>query len=109
MVRTTSGDELDPKPPCANCIRARGLCRKCASLDRSLLPQLAVNVGWLRMMGEALVEQKKRQSLKPDPKAERIRLRKERKAKARKDREPEHRARNRFARSMRGERHVRVA
>jgi hypothetical protein len=45
--------------PCPHCIEAQGLCRSC---ERGILPLLAVNLGWLRLMGESLVEQRARQT-----------------------------------------------
>jgi hypothetical protein len=44
---------------CPRCVASSGLC------DRhqvGVLPLLARNVGWLKLMGEARVEQKRRQS-----------------------------------------------
>lgn len=44
---------------CPHCLSAAGrLCHRCAT---SVLPQLAVNVGWLKLMGESRTEQVSRQ------------------------------------------------
>ena len=44
---------------CESCLASAGkLCDRCA---RGVLPQLAVNVGWLKLMGESLTEQVSRQ------------------------------------------------
>lgn len=48
---------------CEKCLRAEG--RLCAFHAVHVLPQLAVNLGWLRLMGEAMVEQVKRQTVAP--------------------------------------------
>lgn len=48
---------------CSACLASVG--RLCHRHERGVLPQLAVNVGWLRLMGEALVEQQARQSIPP--------------------------------------------
>lgn len=34
---------------------------------RDILPKLAINIGWLKLMGEAMIEQKRRQSLHTAP------------------------------------------
>lgn len=52
---TESSDES----PCPHCIAAQGLC---AAHERGILPLLAVNLGWLRLIGESHVEQRRRQS-----------------------------------------------
>ena len=44
---------------CPDCLERSGLCRSC---QRVILPQLAVNVGWLKLMGNAEVEQTSRQA-----------------------------------------------
>lgn len=45
---------------CPDCLSRTGrLCERCA---RGVLPQLAVNVGWLKLMGNATVEQVKLQA-----------------------------------------------
>ena len=44
---------------CHDCREQQGLCGYHA---RFVLPRLAVNVGWLKLMGEALTEQKGRQT-----------------------------------------------
>lgn len=41
--------------------RPGGLCSK-EECRRAVLPQLAKNIGWLKLMGEALVEQMTRQN-----------------------------------------------
>ncbi len=44
---------------CERCVTSAGkLCPSCAV---TVLPQLAVNVGWLKLMGESLTEQVSRQ------------------------------------------------
>lgn len=43
---------------CPRCIRDGGLC---ARHTRGILPELARNIGWLKLMGEAVVEQKRLQ------------------------------------------------
>lgn len=48
---------------CPDCLGRSGLCRSC---QRRVLPQLAVNLGWLRLMGDALIEQKTRQNRRLD-------------------------------------------
>lgn len=48
---------------CPDCYGRAGLCFAC---QRAILPQLRVNVAWLKLIGEALVEQKRRQSLGDD-------------------------------------------
>jgi hypothetical protein len=48
---------------CPDCSGRSGLCRSC---QRRILPQLAVNLGWLRLMGEALIEQTTRQNRRLD-------------------------------------------
>ena len=60
-------ESLDGPSICVECLRDDGLCRFHA---RHVLPQLAVNLGWLRLMGEAHVEQKRLQ--KPLPKSEAV-------------------------------------
>jgi hypothetical protein len=47
-----------PDEVCGFCLTQQGLCERHAV---SVLPQLAVNLGWLRLMGEVRVEQQKRQ------------------------------------------------
>jgi hypothetical protein len=49
----------DPLDPCPQCLRERGLCAKHYA---GVLPLLSRNIGWLRLIAEALVEQKARQS-----------------------------------------------
>ena len=49
----------DAQDVCTRCLSTRGLlCDRCAL---AVLPQLARNIGWLKLMGEAIVEQKGRQ------------------------------------------------
>jgi hypothetical protein len=43
---------------CLDCTAQQGLC---ARHERDVLPQLARNIGWLKMMGEARTEQRGRQ------------------------------------------------
>lgn len=43
---------------CTACVAAKGLCQR--HVDHET-PQLAVNLGWLRMMGETHIEQRRRQ------------------------------------------------
>jgi hypothetical protein len=50
--------EVGSEDVCPSCVRAGGLC------DRhhvGVLPLLARNIGWLKLMGEARTEQTKRQ------------------------------------------------
>lgn len=54
--------ESPPESPCARCLEAQGLCAAC---ERGILPLLAVNLGWLRLIGESLIEQRARQSKRP--------------------------------------------
>lgn len=56
--RTLTDDNLDV-PECPHCLGRRGLCRSC---QRQFLPQLAVNGGWLKLIGEAVAEQTARQT-----------------------------------------------
>lgn len=49
---------------CPACVRADGLCGR-EDCRRAVLPQLAKNGGWLRLMGEAHTEQTKRQAPEP--------------------------------------------
>jgi hypothetical protein len=58
----------DPNSDCPACLTATG--RLCHRHERDVLPQLAVNVGWLKLMGDPKVEQTKRQ--KPIPVAEKV-------------------------------------
>ena len=44
---------------CPRCIRSRGLCDR---HTRGILPELARNIGWLKLMGETVVEQKRLQA-----------------------------------------------
>jgi hypothetical protein len=44
---------------CSACVTTRGLC---ARHESHVLPQLARNIGWLKLMGEAIVEQTRRQT-----------------------------------------------
>jgi hypothetical protein len=60
---------------CAHCLTAKGLCERC---HVGVLPLLAINLGWLRMMGETVIEQKRRQS-KPSMAAEKAKRREARK------------------------------
>jgi hypothetical protein len=56
-MRTSPPPDADV---CASCVAQSGLC------DRHLahvVPQLAVNLGWLRLIGDAVVEQKRRQHI----------------------------------------------
>ena len=43
---------------CPDCLQRSGLCRSC---QRLILPQLAINRGWLKLIGNAEVEQTNRQ------------------------------------------------
>lgn len=66
-------------PLCVACLTHGGLCHFHA---RHVLPQLAENLGWLRLMGDALIEQKRLQSLLPptdDVRAEKAKRREGRK------------------------------
>jgi hypothetical protein len=49
----------DGTEPCPQCLTAPG--KLCARCERGVLPQLAVNVGWLKLMGESRTEQVSRQ------------------------------------------------
>lgn len=49
---------------CGDCLASHGLCTTHA---KSVLPQLARNIGWLKLMGEAQVEQKARQLATDQP------------------------------------------
>lgn len=69
-------------PECPDCLGRTGLCLSC---QRKILPQLAINIGWLKLMGDAHIEQTKRQSRRLDSsqraavaKAERRKVRKAR-------------------------------
>lgn len=56
---------------CPKCLaRPSGLCER-EECRKAVLPQLAQNVGWLKLMGNAIVEQTKRQkqTLTPAEKA----------------------------------------
>jgi hypothetical protein len=88
--------ELEFKPPCARCLVAAGrLCRSCAETDRSILPQLAVNFGWLKLIGQVIVEQRKRQTQR----ASKPRVRPPSKARQRKAKKNQ--VRNAYARMQR--------
>ena len=63
---------------CTACLANRGLCRWHAV---SVLPQLAVNLGWLRLMGEPRTEQIRRQDARPSAAIEKAKRRETRKAK----------------------------
>lgn len=52
-------ESLDGSPVCVACLTHGGLCHFHA---RHILPQLAVNLGWLRMMGEMHAEQTRLQA-----------------------------------------------
>lgn len=67
----------DDSEVCADCTRQSGLCSR---HHVGILPLLARNVGWLKMMGEPRVEQKRRQSREDTAtkKAKRRNARKER-------------------------------
>ena len=45
-----------------------------------MLPQLAVNLGWLRLMGEPRTEQTRRQNAKPNAAVEKAKRREARKS-----------------------------
>lgn len=47
---------------CPRCIEAGGLCGR-EACQRAVLPQLATNRGWLKMIGDVLTEQTERQEL----------------------------------------------
>lgn len=55
MLRSPRTDDES----CPYCVAARGLCDR---HHAGVLPQLAVNLGWLRLMGDALIEQRTRQA-----------------------------------------------
>lgn len=64
-------------PICPACLDSAGLCLSCS---RGVLPRLA-QPSWYRLIGEALVEQKRRQDRNaPSPEAARIKERRARKA-----------------------------
>lgn len=44
-----SGIIADPEAPCAECLSAGGFCHSCLE---HLAPKLAINGGWLKMIGE---------------------------------------------------------
>jgi hypothetical protein len=52
---------------CADCLEQSGLCQRHVA---HVCPQLAINLGWLRLLGEPHVEQRARQTL-PDVATER--------------------------------------
>lgn len=60
-----------------------GLCVRCAEQDRFILPQLARNEGWIKLIAGADYQLQRAVATPPDPEAERIRARKERKAQKR--------------------------
>jgi hypothetical protein len=39
------------EPLCPRCVASQGLCAGCAAHDKAILPQIAVNTEWLKMMG----------------------------------------------------------
>ena len=47
---------------CGDCLTHQGLCARHAV---GVLPQLRRNIAWLKLMGNAAVEQKARQTVKP--------------------------------------------
>lgn len=51
----------DLNAPCPSCVIAQGLCGR-DDCRRQVLPQPAKNGGWLKLMGEARIEQRKRQT-----------------------------------------------
>jgi hypothetical protein len=52
------------EPACPRCAeRPSGLCER-EECRRAVLPQLAKNIGWLKLMGEVRTEQTKRQKQK---------------------------------------------
>lgn len=61
---------------CSSCVESRGLCRACATGDRSLLPQLADNVRWKEMIHRGKHYHDK--GMKPSPEAQRLQARRER-------------------------------
>lgn len=71
---------MQERPACPKCLRDRGLCRDCAQFDRSILPQIAQNRGWLKLIAGAAQLTPTSEIHVPDPDGERIRVRKQRKA-----------------------------
>lgn len=55
------------EPDCASCVRLGGLCGR-ENCRRQILPQLAQNRGWLKLIDEVHVEQTKRQAPEPTEK-----------------------------------------
>jgi hypothetical protein len=58
---------------CPDCIRSQGLCTR-EGCRNAVLPRLAQPTGLLRLMGEALVEQTKRQEPEPQEKVQIARI-----------------------------------
>lgn len=44
--------------PCPRCVAEQGLCSR---HHRGILPELARNIGWLKLMGDAVIEQQRLQ------------------------------------------------
>lgn len=64
---------------CSDCVVSGGLCGR-DSCRRSVLPQLAHNGGWLKLIGEARTEQKARQSANRLPESDLQKAHKQRKS-----------------------------
>lgn len=64
MVPDVRPDAPLDAPPCADCIAHAGLCDR---HKRHLLPRLARNGRWLKLMGQALQEQRRLQHLRGEP------------------------------------------
>lgn len=58
---------------CPDCIRSQGLCTR-EGCRNAVLPRLAQPTGLLRLMGEAMVEQKERQEPEPAEKVQIARI-----------------------------------
>jgi hypothetical protein len=81
MIRAVGSSDVEL---CPACVLHQGLCERHKS---HVLPQLAKNIGWLKLMGEALIEQKRRQSaraLAVSPEAQAHAARKQASTRARK-------------------------
>lgn len=89
------------EPVCVRCVHAGGLCRPCTIADqyqgkKAILPHLRINNGWLKLIGDVLVEQKKRQTEKA--KTPRVRP----PSKAQQKRAKKNQAKNAMSRMQRG-------
>lgn len=68
---------VGPEDVCSHCVRESGLCEK---HYRGILPELARNLGWLKLMGEAVVEQTRLQANAEDAATKKAKRRNARKA-----------------------------